>query len=151
MFETWKWELIRKHFDGEKKESSAIAEDNTIALAEQTDFDHVSWSGNVEEGKIQFLSESGWESDRVQLKDCGLNVCSIILVCLGDFFYKEPLWGKRGGGGAMWKGVWDWLVARAKLRALKWWGHSSVGNQVVHIHSKHLGLNCVFGLLGKCY
>ena len=141
MFEVWKLELIRKHFDGEKKERGDIPEvhEKTIArkpsvkllntLAVQTDFDHVSQSGKNEGSQIQFLCDDGWESGRVQPKDCGPNVCSIILICRRDFFYKEPLWGKRAGGGAMWKGVWDWLVTSAKLRFLKWWGHSSVALQ----------------------
>ena len=146
MLEPWKQQLVRKHFDGEKRGRGSIPEVCEKSLSRElsvkqfippTGFHHVSQNGVVEEGDIQFLNEDGWESVSVQAKDCGLNVCSIILICRRDFFYKEPLWGKKAGGGAMWKGVWDWLVARAKLKALKWWGHSSLSNQVGIVHSKH--------------
>ena len=144
MFEDWKQELIRKHFDGEKErgvipdDEKTIAQESSVELLNtRTDFDHERLSGKDEESNIKFLCEEGWESDRVQPKECGLNVLSIILICRRDFFYQEPLWGKRAGGGAMWKGAWDWLVARSQRRTLKWWGHSSVANQVNLIHSKH--------------
>ena len=140
---------MRKHFDGEKKTRGGTILEKTVArepssmklfntVDAQNNFEHVRSIGEGdEECEIQFLNEDGWESERVQAKGCGLNVCSIILICRRDFFYQEPLWGKRAGGGAMWKGVWDWLVTRAELRALKWWGHSSVANQVDLMNSKH--------------
>ena len=143
MFKAWKRELIRKHFDGVKNEDDEKtigpepSEKLLNTLAAPSEFAQASSSGKDEESQIQFLCEDGWESERVEPKNCGLNVCSVILICRREFFYQEPLWGKRAGGGAMWKGVWDWLLARAKLRTLKWWGHSSVANQVDLMHSKH--------------
>ena len=133
MFEVWQQELVRKHFDGKSEREDNIPVTSVEYFnpcAAHTDINRVRQGVEDKEDKTLLLHEDGWESGGVLSKVRGLNVCSIILICSRDFFYQEPLWGKRGGGGAMWKGVWDWLLARARLRALKWWGHSSVGNQV---------------------
>ena len=134
MFESWKQELIRKHFSGEyrgrgstTREAPANRSTSPVYLAAPGEKSKK--EENIKNESL-FLEEDGFESGTSKPSDCGRNVCSLILLCQRSFFYQAPLWGKRAGGGAMWKVVWDWVAGRAKLRSLKWWGHSSVANQV---------------------
>ena len=130
----WKQELIRKHFIGEYRGRGATTREAPANRSASLVYLAAPGEKSKKEENIKneslFLEEDGFESSTSKPLDRGRNVCSLILLCQRSFFYQAPLWGKKAGGGAMWKVVWDWVAARAKLRSLKWWGHSSVANQV---------------------